>query len=150
MKTQGWSRRALLLASLLLLAGCGGGGSNLAPAPPGGTTTGGTTTGGTTSGGTTTGGATSGGPQPASTYTGSVTVTYQGAPRAGVLVALSQGNTASVIGTAQTNAQGVATFPNLVSGVTYCYTATFSPAPGSNVNGSTCSNSTAPARLDLG
>jgi hypothetical protein len=144
MAVNGWSARAFLLASLLIVAGCGGGGSDLAPTVPGGTPPGGGAPG---PGGTPP-------TQPASTFTGTVTVTYQGAPRAGVTVTLTRGgnatNPGSVVGTAQTDAQGVASFPNLVSGVLYCYNATFSPTPGTNVNGTTCSNSTAPARLDLG
>lgn len=148
MTTQGWSGRALLLASLLILVGCGGGGSDLAPAVPGGSTPGGSTPGGSTPdpGGTPP-------PQPASTFTGTLTVTYQGAPRSGVTVIVSRGGSptsSNIVATGQTDAQGIATFPNLITGVLYCYNVTFSPTPGTNVNGSTCSNSAAPVRLDLG
>jgi hypothetical protein len=138
MPAQNRPKHAVLLASLLLLAGCGSGGSSLGPS------TGGSTTGGTTS------------PPvgPAANFTGTVLVTYRGAPMPGVAVALSHGvdtqNPGTPIATAKTNAQGIASFPGLVSGALYCYSVTFSPSPGSNVNGSVCSNSTAPARIDLG
>jgi hypothetical protein len=144
MKSQGWSGKVLLLASLLVLVGCGGGGSDLAPSVPGG---------GTSGGGTTPGPGGTPPPQPAATFTGMLTATYRGAPREGVTVTVSRGGSptsSNIVATALTNAQGIATFPNLVSGVNYCYNVTFSPTPGTNVNGSTCSNSTAPARLDLG
>src|SRR5687768_10371689 len=103
MKTQGWSGRTLLLASLLVIVGCGGGGSDLAPSVPGGSTPGGSTPGGSTPGGTPP-------PQPASTFMGTVTVTYQGAPRAGATVIVSRGGSPTsnnIVATGQTNAQGI-------------------------------------------
>jgi hypothetical protein len=140
MPTQNGPHQALLLASLLFLVGCGGGGSSLAPS-----------TGGTTPGGTT--------PPPvgpASNFTGTVLVTYRGAPMPGITVSLSHGvdtqnpGSTATIATAKTNAQGIASFPGLVSGALYCYSVSFSPTAGTNLNGSVCSNSTAPTRIDLG
>lgn len=99
-----------VLVAALAAAGCGSGG------------------GSSVSGGGPVGG--SGGPAGggAGTFSSTAIVTDRGTPRAGVMVTLSRGTTASgspsgVIATVPTDNQGRAVFTGLTTGTLYCYSA---------------------------